>query len=123
LLGFLAKTDAPMWCFGGQFVVLCVADVVLEQPYLQARKMRHGFWIYFCGFPFRHGACVGLQEKIGIRSLLSEILDLRGACACLSMTRVGLVPVLSAILTIFVVLLPIPSRWCKKRYLPDALRR
>jgi hypothetical protein len=47
LLGVLAKTGGRMWCFGGEFVVLCVVSVVLQQPYFQARKMRHGFWIYF----------------------------------------------------------------------------
>jgi hypothetical protein len=32
LLGFLVKTGARTWCFGGEFVVLCVVNVVVQQP-------------------------------------------------------------------------------------------
>jgi hypothetical protein len=31
LLGVLAKMRVLLWCFGGKFVVICVADVVLWQ--------------------------------------------------------------------------------------------
>jgi hypothetical protein len=37
--GVFGKTDGKTWCFGGEFVVLCVVSVVLEQPYLQGREM------------------------------------------------------------------------------------
>jgi hypothetical protein len=52
LLGFLAKTGAKTWCFDGEFVVVCVVNVVLRHHVFYARKMRHEFWIYFYGFPF-----------------------------------------------------------------------
>jgi hypothetical protein len=52
LLGVLAKTGAKTWCFGGEFVVVCVVNVVVQQPLISAKKMRHRFWIYFYGFPF-----------------------------------------------------------------------
>jgi hypothetical protein len=32
LLGVLAKMGGRTWCFGGEFVVVCVVDVVLKQP-------------------------------------------------------------------------------------------
>jgi hypothetical protein len=32
--------------FCGEFVALCVAEVVVEQPYLKLQKMRHYFWIF-----------------------------------------------------------------------------
>jgi hypothetical protein len=47
LLGVLAKTGAKTWCFGGKFVVVCAVIVVATQPLIWARKIRHGFWIYF----------------------------------------------------------------------------
>ena len=50
MLGVLAKTGAKTWCFDGEFVVVCVVNVVLWHHVFYARKMRHEFWIYF-GFP------------------------------------------------------------------------
>ncbi|WP_353072374.1 hypothetical protein [Tunturiibacter gelidiferens] len=47
LLGVLAKMGAKTWCFGGEFVVFCVVNVVSKQPVFRARKMRHGFRVYF----------------------------------------------------------------------------
>jgi hypothetical protein len=32
--------------FCGEFVVLCMADVVVEQPYLELQKMRHRFRLF-----------------------------------------------------------------------------
>jgi hypothetical protein len=31
----------------GPFVVLCVVSVVVQQPYLELQKMRHGFRLFF----------------------------------------------------------------------------
>jgi len=33
--------------FCGEFVVGCVADLVLERPLIEVRKIRHSFHIYF----------------------------------------------------------------------------
>jgi hypothetical protein len=41
LLGVLAKTGAKTWCFGGEFVVVRVVNVVVKQPLNWARKIRH----------------------------------------------------------------------------------
>ena len=32
LLGVLAKTGVKTWCFGGEFVVVCVVKMVVKQP-------------------------------------------------------------------------------------------
>jgi len=33
--GFLGKMGGTAWCFDGEFVVLCVVNVVVQQPYLE----------------------------------------------------------------------------------------
>jgi hypothetical protein len=47
LLGFFrggsGKKRVLVVVFCGEFVVLCMADVVVEQPYLELQKMRHRF--------------------------------------------------------------------------------
>jgi hypothetical protein len=32
LLGVFAKMHVKTWCFGGEFVVVCVVKMVVEQP-------------------------------------------------------------------------------------------
>jgi hypothetical protein len=52
LLGVLEKTGDKTRCFGGDFVVVCMVKMVVKQPQIWLLKMRHGFRIYFLGFPF-----------------------------------------------------------------------
>jgi hypothetical protein len=63
LLGALAKTGAKTWCFGGEFVAVCVVNVVIKQPLTWALKIRHRFWIYFLGFPLWNTPGRGLREQ------------------------------------------------------------
>jgi hypothetical protein len=48
LLGVLAKMRVLLWCFCGEFVVFRVVIVVVKQPLIWGRKMRHEFQVYFC---------------------------------------------------------------------------
>jgi hypothetical protein len=74
LLGVSAKTGAKTWCFGGQLVVFCMVNVVFKQSVFRARKMRHGFWIYFEWFPFREYDSLHLNDK---RSGKTSLMSLR----------------------------------------------
>jgi len=38
-----------LWCFDGVFVVKCVANVDGGQRFLEMRKLRHDFELYFWG--------------------------------------------------------------------------
>jgi len=49
LLGVLGKTGAKTWCFGGEFVVLCVVNVVLKQHVFELEK-----YATDSGFIFEH---------------------------------------------------------------------
>jgi len=51
LLGVLAEMRVLLWCFCGQFVVLCVVNVVLWRPLFRARKIRQLFEVYFSSLP------------------------------------------------------------------------
>jgi hypothetical protein len=44
--GGFGKKRVSVVVFCGEFVALCVAEVVVEQPYLELQKMRHYFWIF-----------------------------------------------------------------------------
>jgi len=48
LRGVLEKVGAGTWFLGGETVVDCVVNVVDEQPYLEGRKIRHIFQLFFC---------------------------------------------------------------------------
>jgi hypothetical protein len=41
------KTMVLVWCFGGEFVVDCMAVVVVWEPTFRSRKMRHVLQLYF----------------------------------------------------------------------------
>jgi hypothetical protein len=69
LLGVLAKTGAKTWCFGGEFVVVCVVNVVVQQPLIWARKIRHAFWILFLGFSIL-GMPFGPISKLAISAVI-----------------------------------------------------
>jgi hypothetical protein len=43
LQGVLAKRLVLVWCFGGEIVVICVADVVFWQSLFGELKMRQLF--------------------------------------------------------------------------------
>jgi len=45
----LGKTGAKTWCFGGEFVVLCVVNVVLKQHVFELEK-----YATDSGFIFEH---------------------------------------------------------------------
>jgi hypothetical protein len=45
--GCFGKRVSLVWCFGGAFVVLCMAGVVVERPYSGGRKMRQVLQLYF----------------------------------------------------------------------------
>jgi hypothetical protein len=45
--GGFGKTGVLLWRFYGEFVVNCMADVVVEQPYLSRRKIRQLSELYF----------------------------------------------------------------------------
>jgi hypothetical protein len=47
LQGVFEKTGVLVWCFGGEFVVLCVVEMVLKQPLFWRLKIRQDFRIYF----------------------------------------------------------------------------
>ena len=47
LRGALEKEGVWVWCFAGEFVVECVADVDAEQRTFWRLKMRHVFELYF----------------------------------------------------------------------------
>ncbi|WP_158943875.1 hypothetical protein [Granulicella sp. S190] len=44
---FLEKRSLLAWFFGGEFVVECVAGVVVRPSLIQGAKVRHKFEIYF----------------------------------------------------------------------------
>jgi hypothetical protein len=48
LRGVLENLGAGTWLLGGEIVVDCVVNVVVEQPYLESRKIRHIFQLFFC---------------------------------------------------------------------------
>jgi hypothetical protein len=48
LRGVLEKVGAGTWFLRGGIVVDCVVNVVVEQPYLEGRKIRHIFQLFFC---------------------------------------------------------------------------
>jgi hypothetical protein len=52
LLGFLRKQGVLMVCFCGEFVVECVANVVLKQSSFVVIKNRTRFQGLFLHFPF-----------------------------------------------------------------------
>jgi hypothetical protein len=70
LLGVFEKTGRKTWCFGGEFVALCMVSVVVEQPYL-------GPWKYdtSSGFIF-WDSCFG-NDGLERRSI-----DLGGVYEC-----------------------------------------
>jgi hypothetical protein len=45
--GVLGKEGVWVWCFDGEIVVECVADVVAKQWTFSRQKMRHHFELYF----------------------------------------------------------------------------
>jgi hypothetical protein len=45
--GVFEKTRAKTWCFGGEFVVICVVNVVIKQPYLGPGKCDTGSGFIF----------------------------------------------------------------------------
>jgi hypothetical protein len=47
LRGVLKKGWFLVWCFGGEFVVDCMADVAVWQPLIRSRKMRQVLQLYF----------------------------------------------------------------------------
>jgi hypothetical protein len=47
LRGVLEKEGVWVWCFDGEFVVECVANVDAEQRTFWWLKMRHDFELYF----------------------------------------------------------------------------
>jgi hypothetical protein len=62
LLRVLGKMRGRTWCFGGEFVVECVANVVLKQPRFQAGEMGHRLRIYFWRFPLRERLDIGSED-------------------------------------------------------------
>jgi hypothetical protein len=66
LLGVFGKTGRKTWCFGGEFVVLCMVNVVVEQPYLGSRKCdtSSGFIL--------GDSCFG-NGRLELRSIDSEV--------------------------------------------------
>jgi hypothetical protein len=54
--GGSGKTMVLGWCFGGEFVVDCMAVVVIWRPTFRSRKMRHVLRLYFW-LPVTKGFC------------------------------------------------------------------
>jgi hypothetical protein len=48
LQGIFAKTVFLLWCFCGEFVVECVANVVEKPRVFVVQKMGLAFEVYFC---------------------------------------------------------------------------
>jgi hypothetical protein len=45
--GFFENSECWMWCFCGQVVVECVANVVSGRSFFGVEKMRHVFQLFF----------------------------------------------------------------------------